>query len=71
MIKVRKSIFETNSSSTHSVSIHMWDFCVTANIEEDEVPNDIWLDDFDQRYILTGIPTDELEKELARRNGNA
>lgn len=72
MIKVRKSIFETNSSSTHSVSIHMWDFSVSASIDPSEVPNDIWLDSWDQSYILSSIPTDELEKELeARRNNNA
>ena len=72
MLKLRNNIFETNSSSTHSVSIHMWDFCVSSNIEEDEVPNDIWLDSWDQSYILSNIPTDELEKELeARRNNNA
>ena len=72
MIKVRQELFETNSSSTHSVSIHMWDFSVSANIEPDEVPNDIWLDSWDQSYILSNIPTDELEEDLeARRNNNA
>ena len=71
MIKIRPGLFETNSSSTHSVSIHMWDFSVSVNIEPDEVPDDIWLDNWDQGYILSNIPTDELEKELeARKNGN-
>lgn len=72
MIKIRQGLFETNSSSTHSISIHMWDFYVSTNVDPDEVPNDIWLDSWNQAYILSNIPTDELEKELeARRNNNA
>ena len=71
MIKIRQGLFETNSSSTHSVSIYMWDFCVSVDVDPDKVPNDIWLDKLDQGYILSNIPTEELEKELeARKNGN-
>ena len=69
MKQIRLGIFETNSSSTHSVSIHMWDFSVSAYIDPDDVPDDIWLDCWDQSYILSNIPTEELEKELeARKN---
>lgn len=69
-LTIRKGLFETNSSSTHSVSIHMWDFSVNASIEEDECPDDIYLDEWALGWILANIPTDELEKELHNRKSN-
>lgn len=69
MIKVRKSIFETNSSTTHSYTIHVGNYTDVRCYDEYE-HEDIDLDDSDICEILYALPIEYLENIIKQRKEN-
>lgn len=64
--QIRKGVFETNSSSAHTLSISfdgMFDITVRA---EDDCEY-VCLSDDDVEWVIENIPTEMLEKELEKR----
>ena len=64
--QIRKSVFETNSSSTHSITIEFGDYYTFNESVEDDCEY-IYIDNEDVEYILEHLPSEILEKELERR----
>ena len=54
MLQIRRNVFETNSSSTHSLSM------TNKYIEEDEYDNDV----FERRYIIRPFKEDEVDDTM-------
>lgn len=67
MIKLRNSIFETNSSATHSFSVNVEDYTSIVCYSEEE-RDDVYLSNADIREILSSLPTEMLESELLKRS---
>jgi hypothetical protein len=67
MIKLRSSIFETNSSATHSFSVIVGEYTSIVCYSEEE-QDDVYLSNADIREILSDLPTEMLESELLKRS---
>lgn len=65
--QIRTGVFETNSSSTHSVTIQFDDY-FESDFDGGEDGDYVCLDELDLDYILSQLPTELLEKELKKRN---
>lgn len=65
MKQVRLGVFETNSSSTHSFSIHIGDSYSIACYDECE-RDDVYLEDSDIDDILDSLPIERLENAIKR-----
>lgn len=68
MKQIRIGLFETNSSSTHSLVINIGDYSYSEPLYDDESTEDnvIYLDD-DLDEILKSVPVEKLIGELRRR----
>ena len=64
--QIRKSVFETNSSSTHSITIAFGDHYTFSESVEDDFEC-VYIDNEDVEYILEHLTSELLEKELERR----
>lgn len=60
--KIRKGVFETNSSSEHSVTVYFDKYASFG-----EYGGDVWFDDYDIKQILTYLPAEMLLDEIKRR----
>ena len=67
MIRLRNSVFETNSSATHSFSVILGDYTSVICYSEEE-REDVYLSNADIREILSSLPTEMLESELLKRS---
>lgn len=67
--QIRAGVFETNSSSTHSVTIQFDDY-FESEFDGGEDGDYVCLDERDLNYILSNLPTELLENELKKRNSN-
>ena len=68
MKQIRNCVFETNSSMTHSFTIHIGDYKEITCYDEYE-RDDVYLEESDIDEILSSIPTERLITELNRRGG--
>ncbi len=64
--QIRKNVFETNSSATHTLSIVFSNKFEFTTYTEEEY-NDIYLGETDVENFMEHIPTEMLEKELEKR----
>lgn len=64
-IAVRQGVFETNSSSEHSVSVNLGNFSITRYI--DDYDDEITFSEDEIEDLLHTVPSKMLEKELERR----
>lgn len=62
----RVGVFETNSSSEHSISINFNGYC-SLDEEFSEWTEGFDVDDSEIEYILENLPIEMIEKELNRR----
>ena len=69
MIRLRSSIFETNSSTTHSYTIHVGSYTDIKCYDEYE-REDIDLDNSDILEILYALPIEYIENILKLRKEN-
>ena len=66
MFNIRRSIFETNSSSEHAVCVNIGGY-ITFDKELDEYTEEFYFDDTDIADILSELPTHMLKEELYKR----
>ena len=73
MKQIRTGIFETNSSSTHTISIYYNDtsiFETAIDIDDDCEFEDLCFDESDIDKLLSLLPIEKLRKELERREND-
>lgn len=61
-VKIRKGVFETNSSSEHSITVYFGEYATFGDYD-----GDVWFDDYDIKQILTYLPAEMLLDEIKRR----
>ena len=67
MFNIRRSIFETNSSSEHAVCVKFDKYC-DREYEIGEEEYELVLSDSDIKYLLRSLPTEMLKKEIKERH---
>ena len=68
---IRNSVFETNSSATHSMTIYLSDYsCYTVRSEGLEEDDEIYVPEEEINNLLDHIPLEILEKKVRERKEN-
>ena len=72
MIKVRRSIFETNSSTSHNVTVYYGNTSIfsTRIYDDDDSDEEFELDESDIDKLLSALPIEKLRKELEKREND-